>query len=155
MDSFFENVKILFFFFKFSHCFCARAWIFMSWWGSRGLHSKISVCLFVSLPICASVWLSSMTVRLAALPFFPPSIILLVDSCHMCLKQSFSSSGFCCLSPSVPELVSCLCACAWPFTCRLIGCVRVCVCACFLANLCVCMRLPRAHLSVRRLSTEY
>lgn len=112
MDSFFENVKILFLPPPHFHTVS----VLVLGYSCRGEAAEacivISVCLSVNLPICASVRLSSMTVRLAALPFFPPSIILLVDSCHMCLKQSFSSSGFCCLSPSVPELVSCSCACA-------------------------------------------
>lgn len=88
------------------------------------------------------------------------SVILLVDFCHMCLKQSLHSSGLCCLSPPAPEFVSWLvcvyvcvltCVCAWSFTCGL----RLCVSACLCVNLCVCVRLQRAHLSVKRLSAGY
>ena len=108
--------------FSFLLCFLVGLQYSFQGKGCGGLHSKISLCLFVCLsvilPICASVWLSSVPVRLSALPFHPPLCYSpLVDSCHMCLKQSFSSPGLCCLSPSAPELDSWLCVCAYMCLC--------------------------------------
>lgn len=107
----FGNVKILFVF-HFIGCFFFFLSVLVLRYSYRGeaagaciakyqlafLHACLPVCHFAHLCICAIVHHACQT---ACFAISPPSslVILLVDSCHMCLKQSLPSSGLCCLSP--------------------------------------------------------
>lgn len=103
------------------------------------MHSKISAslpaCLSVCLSFCPSVHQCDCPGRLSRCllcHFFSPlCVILLVDSCHMCLKQSFSSSGLCCLSPPAPGFV------AWIV--RAGACADMCLCHAGFVYACMCM----------------
>lgn len=97
----FENVKILFafhFFFSPFPCFCLDIHIRVKAAGACIAKYQSACCLSVRLSFCPSVRLSSLSDCLLC-HFSPLSVILLVDSCHMCLKQSLHSSGLGCLSP--------------------------------------------------------
>lgn len=95
--------EVLFLVLKMSYfCLClVRAQLF------RALHDKRSLLLplcpsVCHLPFCASVGLSSLPVRLSALPFSPRVAALLrVDSCHMRLKRSVFLKS--CDAASVPD----------------------------------------------------
>ena len=114
--------------------------------------ASLLLCLSVILPICVSVSVSSMPVRLSTLPFFPPSVVLLVDSCRV----SEAIAPLLLLTLFVSWIVRvCLHVFAPLRSHGGLGgvCLHVCtsVCVC----VCVCVRLRLVHPSVKRLLTGY